>query len=170
MTRSGFDKLKVDLWVAGSTDQEGDGGWCGLLHCVILGDHHTKTMGGNAKGTTPTRMSLLGVLHGLQLLRRDRPVFVNIHTSIVQVSTGLSKNMYKWAKDNWVTSKGEAPQHLDLWQQIYALLNDPTRVLHYRVILQNEQNMNHPNRLVAIHHANEYLRLGKQQVYDPVYA
>jgi ribonuclease HI len=164
--KSQFDKLMINLWVAGSTDQEGNGGWCSHLHCIINGQHYTKIIGGYAKGTTPTRMSLQGVLYGLQQLKREVPVFVNIYTSVVQVSSGLNSNMYKWAKRSWTTTKGEAPQHLDLWRQIHEILTDTSRVMAYKVILQNQVNMDHPNRLVAIHHSAEYLQKGRKDIYE----
>ncbi|ELC54482.1 hypothetical protein [Escherichia coli] len=159
-------QLIVNLWVAGSTDPEHNGGWCTNMHCIIDGQHHTNIIGGHAIGTTPTRMSLLGVLNGLLQLRRDKPMYINIYTSVVQVSSGLNTNMHKWANRNWLTTKDEPPQHLDLWQHIYFLLTDRSRVMGYKVILQNKDNMDHPNRLVAIHHAAEYMAKGKQHMYE----
>lgn len=166
MSKSQFDKMKVNLWVAGSTDQEGNGGWCSHLHCCITGQHYTKTIGGYGKGTTPTRMTLQAVLNGLLLLKKDKPLFIHIYTSVVQVSTGLNKNMWNWAKNGWLTTKHEHPQHLDLWQQIYALLNDPERAIAYTVHLQNQVTNDQPHRLVAIHSSAEYLQKGKNDLYE----
>jgi len=166
MSKAQFDKLKVNLWVAGTTDQEGNGGWCSHLHCCIQGQHYTKTIGGYAKGTTPTRMTLQAILHGLLQLKKEKPVFVHIYTSVVQVSTGLNKHMYNWVRQGWLTTKGEPPQHVDLWQQIYAVLTDSERVLSYKVHLQNQTTCDQPHRLVAIHSSAEYLLKGKKDLYE----
>ncbi len=166
MSKSQFDMMKVNLWVSGTTDQEYNGGWCSHLHCFIGGNHYTKTIGGYAKGTTPTRMTLLGVLSGLQQLKQDKPVFVHIYTSVIQVSAGLNRNMHKWANNGWLTTKMEPPQHLDLWKQIYNILTNPSRVISYRVHLQNQTNTDHPHRLVAIHSSAEYLLKGKKDLYE----
>lgn len=166
MSKSQFDKMKVNLWTSGTTDQEHNGGWCSLLHCCIQGQHYTKTIGGYAKGTTTTRMTLQAVLNGLTQLKEDKPVFVHIYTSVVQASAGMNKHMYKWAKNGWRTTKGEPPQHLDLWQQIYFILTDSTRILGYRVHLQNQDNSDQPHRLTAIHTSAENLLRGKRDLYE----
>lgn len=166
MSKAKFDKMMVNLWVAGATDQEHNGGWASHLHCCILGNHYTKTIGGYAKGTTPTRMTLQAVLNGLLQLKKEKAVFVNIYTSVVQVSTGLNKNMYNWSKNGWLTTKGEHPQHIDLWKQIHSILTDQTRVLAYRVHLQNQATNDQPHRLVAIHSSAEYLMKGKKDLYE----
>lgn len=169
MSKSQFDSMMVNVWVAGTTDDKGNGGWCSHLHCMISGQNHTKVLGGYGSETTPTRMTLLGVLNALQKLKRDKPVFVKLYVSVHQVSTGLSKNMYNWAKAGWLTTKGEPPQHLDLWQQIHAILTDTTRVITYKVIQQNEESMDNPYRLVAIHHSAEYLAKGKKNLHEYSY-
>jgi ribonuclease HI len=166
MSKAEYDKLMVNLWVSGTTDHNHDGGWCSHLHCVINKQHYTKTIGGYAKNTTPTRMSLQAVLNGLLQLKEDKAVFINIYTSVVQVSSGLNKNMYNWYKNEWLTTKQEPPQHLDLWKQIHHILTDKSRVISYRVIIQNQDNMDHPNRLVAIHNSSEYLSKGKKDLYE----
>jgi ribonuclease HI len=166
VSKSQFDKMKVNLWVSGTTDNEHNGGWCSHLHCCIEGNHYTKTIGGYGKGTTPTRMTLQAILNGLQVLKRDTPVFVNVYTSVVQVSSGLNRNMHKWAKNGWLTTKGEPPQHLDLWQQIHHILHDQSRVMTYRVHLQNQTTNDQPHRLVAIHSSAEYLMKGKKDIYE----
>lgn len=170
MSKAQFDKMKVNLWVSGNTDQENNGGWASHLHCCIQGQHYTKTIGGYAKDTTPTRMTLQAVLHGLLQLRPNKPVFVHIYTGIVQVSAGINKHMHLWSQKGWVTTKGVPPQHLDLWQQIYHILTDPKRVISYRVHLQNQTNDDHTNRLTAVHASSEYLIKGKKDLYEVVLA
>lgn len=167
MSKQQFDKMKVNLWVSGSIDKDTkDGGHCSLLHCCIKEQHYTKTIGGYAKGTTATRMTLQAVLNGLKQLRKDKPVFVHIYTSVVQVSTGLNKYMYSWQRAGWLTTKGEPPQHVDLWVQIYDLLTDPSRVISYKVHLQNQITDQQPHRLQAIHVSAEYLMKGKRDLYE----
>lgn len=166
MSKAEFDKMKINLWVAGVVDQEHNGGWCSHLHCCIEGNHYTKTIGGYAKGTTPTRMTLQAILNGLLQLKKEKPVFVHIYTSVVQVSTGLNKNMWKWSQNGWITTKNEPPQHLDLWKQIFAVLTDNTRVMAYKVHLQNQATNDQPHRLVAIHQSAEYLLKGKKDLYE----
>ncbi|MEB2276945.1 hypothetical protein LAV82_23285 [Bacillus sp. ILBB4] len=166
MSKTQFDKMKVNLWVSGTTDQKKNGGWCAHLHCFINGKDYTKTIGGYASRTTLTRMSLLAVYHGLSQLRKDKPVFVHIYTSVVQVSTGLNRNMWKWAQQGWLTTKNEHPKHVDLWQQIYGILSDNNRVLSYKVHLQNQASGDQPYRLLTINNSAEYLLRGKQDLYE----
>ena len=170
MSKSQFDKMKVNLWVSGTTDQENNGGFCAHLHCCIKGQHYTKNIGGYGRDTTPTRMALQAVLHGLLQLKPNMPVFVHIYTSVYQVSTGLNKHMYKWATNGWLTTKGEPPQHLDLWQQIYQILTNPKRVISHKVHIQNQANNEQPHRLTAVHTSAEYLLKGKKNLYEVVLA
>jgi ribonuclease HI len=166
MSKSDFDKMMINLWVAGNVDKQHNGGWCSQLHCVINGQEYSKFIGGYAKETTVTRMTLIGILNGLRALKKERAVFVNIYTTVVQVSSGLNKNMYKWATSNWLTTKGTPPQHMDLWKEIYDILNDDSRVITYRVFLQNAETRDSPNRLLTIHRSAEYLMLGKKDRYE----
>lgn len=166
MTKADFDRMKINLWVYGSIDQEDNGGWCSHLHCCIEGNHYTKTIGGYAKNTTPTRMTLQAIVTGLKQLKKKKPVFIHIYTSVVQVSTGLNKHMYNWAKKNWTTTRGQSPQHLDLWQQIYDILENPDYVISYKVHLQNQTENENRDRLFTIQTSAEYLLKGKKDLYE----
>ncbi|ARC67238.1 ribonuclease HI (plasmid) [Bacillus licheniformis] len=166
MSKAQFDKLKVNLWVSGTTDKEGDGGWCAYLHCCIGGKHYTKTLGGFGKETTPTRMTLQAILHGLQALKKNKPVIVHIYTSVSNISSGINRNMYQWKDRDWLTQKNQQPKHLDLWKQIYEILTNKTQVIGYKVHLQNQLNSDQPHRLVAVHTSAEYLLKGKKKLYE----
>lgn len=166
MSKTHFDKLKVNLWVSGTTNKEGDGGWCAHLHCCIAGKHYTKTLGGYGKDTTPTRMTLQAILHGLQALKKDKAVIVHIYTSVANVSSGLNKNMYQWRDREWLTQKNQQPKHLDLWKQIHAILTSKEQIIGYKVHLQNQTNSDQPHRLLAVHTSAEYLQKGKQDLYE----
>lgn len=167
MSKSQFDMMKVNLWAAGSVDDNKNGGWCAHLHCVVNQQHYTKAIGGYAQDTTPTRMGLQAILNGLLQLKKNKPVFVHIYTSAVQISAGLNKNMYNWQKNNWLISSGNKhPEHVDLWKQIYAILTDSNRVMSYRVHLQNQEMGDQPYRLVAITESANYLLKGKKNLYE----
>jgi len=166
MSKAEFDKLKVNLWVAGSVDKQKNGGWCANLHCNIGGTDYTKLVGGYAKETTATRMALHSLLAGLQTLKQDRSIFLDIYTSINQLSTGLNKNMYEWEKRGWLTTKGKPPEHLDLWQQIYAILKDKSRVMSYTVHLKNEDSVDQEHRMASIDASVQYLLQGKRDLYE----
>ncbi|MDR5047784.1 MULTISPECIES: RNase H family protein [Bacillus cereus group] len=166
MSKSQFDKMKVDLWVSGSVDQEKNGGWCSYLHSCINGQDYTKKIGGYAKDTTATRMTLNAILSALKLLKKDKPIIIHIYTSVAPVSAGLNKNMHKWASNNWLTSKGVYPQHLDLWQEIFDILTDSSRVIAFKVHLQNSANHQDHYRLHTISTSAEYLIKGKKDLYE----
>ena len=108
-------------------------------------------------------MSLLALLSALQTLKLEKKVHITIYTSVYQVSTGLNKNMYNWAKNKWKTSKGRPPQHVELWQQIHAIVTDPNRFLTYQAVLQNEKDNFDIHRLKAIGMSQENVALGKSQ-------
>lgn len=166
MSKSMFDKMRVHMWISGTTDDEGNGGWCCYLQSIIDGKTYSKTIGGYGKNTTITRMSLVALLNGLLSLNPSKPIFLNIYTSVYQVSTGLNRNMYMWAKNDWKTTKKENPKHLDLWKQIYEILTSKERTIAYRVIRTNIEQDTQPQRVFAINESAKYVLTSKQDLYE----
>lgn len=111
-------------------------------------------------------MTLQAILHGLQALKKNKPVIVHIYTSVSNISSGINRNMYQWKDRDWLTQKNQQPKHLDLWKQIYEILTNKTQVIGYKVHLQNQLNSDQPHRLVAVHTSAEYLLKGKKKLYE----
>jgi ribonuclease HI len=158
-----FDKLRIDLWVSGTADKEGNGGYCALLYCNMLGRPYIKTLGGYGSNTTVTRMTLKAVIAGLRAIKQK--AFIHIYTQIPQVSSGLNKYIYEWSKNNWKRKDGGELQHADLWQEIYDLLQQKS--LHYKVHYQKE-SPNPDYNLVVIHRSSEYAMRAKKTLKEVV--
>jgi ribonuclease HI len=156
-----FDKLRIELWASGTADKEKNGGYCCMLYSQIEGRPYTKMVGGYAKDTTITRMTLKSIVVGLREILN--PSFVHIYTSIPQVSSGLNKHIFNWSKNDWKKADGQYLQHMDLWQEIYALLEEKS--LSFKVHYQkNSPNPN--NNLLVIHRSSEYVMKAKKSLME----
>jgi ribonuclease HI len=161
--RIAYTKLRIDMWISGSADKEGNGGYCALLSSMLDDRQMTKTIGGYAKNATVTRMTLMALRQGLQAIKS--PSFLHIYTDLPSVSAGLHKNMYKWERDGWITAKGHLLRHADLWQEIFGLLRYKSLAykVHYR---QKDLNPNPLNRLFVLQKTSDYIRKAREDLYD----
>lgn len=162
MSYQSFQKLRVDVFLSGSVDQEKNGGWCAHLHSHINGRSYEKTLAGFGVDTTPTRMSLKALVETLKTIKN--PVFLHIYTTSVQISTGIHKNLKNWELNDFHTKTGQPVKHNDLWRQIHELL--PEKTLGYKVHLQNQTNTPDPYRLKAVHTSSQYALKAKQVIYE----
>ncbi|WP_067923993.1 RNase H family protein [Alicyclobacillus shizuokensis] len=163
-----WDRLKVEMWIAGSVGSDGAGGWAAHLHSYLLGRHVTKTLAGYALETTQTRMALKAVVEGVKTLRNQ--CFLTIYTTQPQVSTGINKYLHEWARNDFKRRDGEDLHNRDLWMQLYELLAGPEhRVLNYKVMYQKDSPIPDNNILVA-HTASEYAQRAKRRLLEVSYA
>jgi len=72
--------------------------------------------------TTNNRMELLGVIVGLEQLKR--PSEVNVYTDSMYVVEGIEKGWAKnWKSNNWYRNrKGDRALNIDLWERLLNLL------------------------------------------------
>lgn len=156
-----FDKLRVELWVSGTAGEDGNGGYCAMLHSVLDGTHYKKTIAGHGKDTTPTRMTLKAILEGLLQIKQKS--FVHIYVGIPQVSAGINKHMHTWAKNDFKLKGGGQLQHEDLYRQIHALLTSKT--LNYKVHYMGN-SPDPENNIMVIHTASQYAQKAKKMILE----
>ncbi len=94
----------------------GKGGWAALLRCATI----EKTIYGNDQHTTNNRMELIAVIQGLLALKRSCKVLVV--TDSQYVCKNAENFLDTWIKNNWKNSSGKSILNVDLWQELYILL------------------------------------------------
>ncbi|CDQ41866.1 RNase H family protein [Virgibacillus salexigens] len=161
MSKTDFDKLRIDMWVSGTADKEGNGGYSALLYSQINQTPFKKTIGGYATDTTITRMTLKAIVEGLTCIKSKS--FIHIYTSLPQISVGLNKNMYVWERNDWRRKDGQFLKHADLWQQVFELLDEKS--LSYRVKLERPFP-SQDNHLYVIHMASKYTMQAKKHLHE----
>ena len=105
----------------------GPGGWGVLLRYR----DHEKTLYGGAPDTTNNRMELMAVISGLQTLKSDTAVPVEIHTDSKYVQQGMQSWIHGWKKNGWKTSDRKPVKNADLWQQLDLLAQQFSITWHW---------------------------------------
>ncbi|MBR2246117.1 RNase H family protein [Oceanobacillus profundus] len=161
MSKKEFDQLRIDMYVTGTADKDGNGGYATMLYSVISGTPYKKNIGGYAIDTTVTRMTLKAIVEGLRNIK-NRSI-IHIHTNIPNVSAGLNKNMFIWEKKEWRRKDGGFLKHADLWQEVFQLLQEKTisYKVHYEKPYPNQEN-----QLYTIHKSSEYVMKAKKELYE----
>lgn len=162
MSRQNFDKLRIDIWIHGTCDHQGNGGFACLLQSFIKGKRYSKMLGGYGTSSSITRMNLKALHTALQQIKN--PSILHIYTNSPQVSAGVNKHMYQWAKKDWKTQKGELVRHADLWQDIYDILEN---MIGHKVHYQKD-SPNPENNMRIIHRSSEYASQARQVIYEVV--
>ncbi|WP_422667179.1 ribonuclease HI [Buchnera aphidicola] len=70
--------------------------------------------------TTNNRMELMGVIVGLESLKK--PCIVDITTDSKYVQKGITSWILLWKKQNWKTSKKKPVKNVDLWIRLYTII------------------------------------------------
>lgn len=160
-----FDKMRIEMWVSGTANAKRDGGYCVKLQSVMEGRTYTKMLAGYGKDTTVTRMTLKAVLEGLREIKKK--AFVHIYTGIPQVSSGLNKEIHKWAANGFKKANGDILKHEDLYRQIYALLQEKT--MSWKVHYMADSPAPDSN-IQVIHTSSEYAMKAQQIIYETAMA
>lgn len=160
-----FDKMRIEMWVSGTANAKKDGGYCVKLQSVLDGQMYSKILAGYGKDTTVTRMTLKAVLEGLREIKKK--AFVHIYTGIPQVSSGLNKNIHKWAANDFKKANGDQLQHEDLYRQIYDLLQE--KAMSYKVHYMSD-SPSPDNNIEVIHTSSEYAMKAQQNIYETAMA
>lgn len=95
----------------------GPGGYGAILKY----GENIKEISGGAADTTNNRMELLGVITGLESLKRPCRVILTTDSKYVvdSVTKGWAK---KWKANNWIKSDKKKALNVDLWEKLLALL------------------------------------------------
>ena len=110
-----IDAPDVHLFTDGAcSGNPGPGGWAAILR---TGERERELSGGD-RATTNNRMELMGVISGLEALKR--PCTVTIHTDSKYVLDGASKWIHGWKKNGWRTADKKPVKNVELWQRLDA--------------------------------------------------
>ena len=72
--------------------------------------------------TTNNRMELMGVIFGLEQLKK--PSIINIYSDSKYVVDGISKGWAEsWKSKNWFKTKSEKATNYDLWEKLLDLIS-----------------------------------------------
>ena len=106
----------------GCSGNPGPGGWAYILEHMPTGQR--KSDSGGEPSTTNNRMELMGVIGGLESLKRA--CSVELITDSQYVAKGLSEWLPKWKARGWRRGKGAKGggevKNLDLWQRLDQLI------------------------------------------------
>ena len=109
----------VDLFTDGAcSGNPGPGGWGFILR---KGTHEREGSGGE-KATTNNRMEIMGVLRGLEALKR--PCKVALRSDSSYVVKAINEWLAGWKKKGWRRNSGPDGEllNVDLWKELDALL------------------------------------------------
>lgn len=96
----------------------GPGGWGAVLR---YGEHVREIYGGEAEPTTNNRMELMAAIQALEAL--TRPSVVRLHTDSTYVRNGITKWMFAWQRNGWLTSDRKPVKNADLWERLQAAVD-----------------------------------------------
>jgi ribonuclease HI len=95
----------------------GVGGWA----AVLLNGKHRKEIHGGEPATTNNRMELRAAIESLNLL--NKPCSVTIHTDSQYVRNGITKWLFGWKRNQWLTASKQPVKNADLWRALDAAVN-----------------------------------------------
>ena len=107
----------VHLYTDGAcSGNPGPGGWAS----VLVANNQVRMVSGYEAATTNNRMELLGVIQGLEALKR--PTQVHIVTDSTYVKNAFTEGWLEgWQRNGWKTSSKEPVKNQDLWLRLCHL-------------------------------------------------
>ncbi|MCT4688269.1 ribonuclease HI [Vallitalea sp.] len=119
--------LEVNIYTDGACrgNPDGPGGYGVLLEYFdSQGNKHVKELSCGYKKTTNNRMELMGVLRGLEALKK--PCKVNLYTDSQYIVKAFNEGwLNNWIKNNWKRGKKkEDVKNVDLWKKILSAKNN----------------------------------------------
>lgn len=120
--------MKVKLFTDGAArgNPEGPGGYGAILQYTDAnGVLHEKEMSAGYKQTTNNRMELLGVITGLEALKK--PCEVEVISDSKYVTDAFNQNwVQNWIQNGWRTSTKKPVKNIDLWKRLILLVDRHT--------------------------------------------
>lgn len=105
---------EINIYCDGSSiGNPGPGGW----GSVIANGKTIKEMGGFAAATTNNRMELMAAIESLNSLSKESKVTIN--TDSQYVINGITKWVFGWNKNGWLTKEKKDVLNKDLWQALF---------------------------------------------------
>ncbi len=113
------NKNIISVFTDGSSlGNPGPGGFGAI---VVFGDS-VKELGGGEEHTTNNRMELSATIASLEFLS-DTQEKILLHTDSSYVINGITKWVYGWRKNNWITSQKQEVQNRDLWEKLLSVVS-----------------------------------------------
>lgn len=114
-----------------SLGNPGPGGWGAIVH--IHKGAEVYELGGSDKKTTNNRMEMMAVFEALDFLdtKKTEEAEINVYTDSQYLINGITKWVFGWAENGWMT-KAKAPVlNKDLWQKLLTTTKDKEIEWHY---------------------------------------
>jgi len=103
----------VEIYCDGSSvGNPGPGGW----GAVVADKARVKELGGHSTHTTNNKMELTAPLEALKILKARADV--TIHTDSQYVINGITKWVFGWEKNGWLTKEKKEVLNKELWQDL----------------------------------------------------
>lgn len=111
-------KNQINIWSDGSSrGNPGPGGWGAI---VVSSSGEVAEIGGGEEHTTNNRMELLAAISALfNISSNDKSII--IHTDSSYVINGITKWIYGWRKNDWLTSQKQEVLNRDFWERLFSL-------------------------------------------------
>lgn len=104
----------ISIFTDGSSlGNPGPGGW----GAIVLFDGKVKELGGEEKPTTNNRMELSATIGALKYIGETEKNII-LHTDSNYVINGITKWVWGWRKNNWITSTKTEVINRDLWEKL----------------------------------------------------
>lgn len=118
-------KKEIIIFADGSSlGNPGPGGWGTIIKTNAL----VAELGGALKHTTNNRMELTAVIKALEFVSthavKNGKTEVIIYTDSSYVINGITKWVFGWKRNNWITSAKIAVLNQELWQELLALTEE----------------------------------------------
>lgn len=110
---------KVTIYTDGSSrGNPGNGGWGCILHYIdSKGIQHQREFSQGYTYTTNNRMELMGVIAGIEALKK--PCEIIVVSDSKYVTDAFNKNwVLGWKRRGWKKSSGEPVKNRDLWERL----------------------------------------------------
>lgn len=111
--------MRVTIYSDGSSrGNPGPGGYGTVLLCHdAAGREHRRELSAGFRRTTNNRMEILGVVAGLEALRR--PCEVEVRSDSQYVVNAVNKRwIASWQRNGWKTAAKKPVKNPDLWQRL----------------------------------------------------
>jgi ribonuclease HI len=119
-----MNQSEIIIFTDGSSrGNPGPGGW----GVVVISNNieegiKVEELGGCEEHTTNNRMELCAVISALSfLLTKKYNLQTSIYSDSSYVINGITKWVYGWQKNGWVTATKNPVENKDLWQQLFDL-------------------------------------------------
>lgn len=97
---------------------------------ILISGSHRKELSAGYRKTTNNRMELMGVIAGLEALKR--PCVVQVWTDSAYVCNAMKQGWARrWQANGWKRNNKERAENPDLWEHLLALCDEHTVEFHW---------------------------------------